>query len=104
MIVSLLIEEKRMKIHDTKYNSHTEMVLFSKGRVNKNKNSVECFYCQKHGHTTFSWKTCAKELLNGKLKESTNMPTLEDSLEDNFEDISHRDSDDKYNTKPLKIF
>jgi hypothetical protein len=45
MIATLLAEEKRMKARDTKVSSQAEITLFSKGKMNKNKTSVECFYC-----------------------------------------------------------
>lgn len=46
MIASLLEEEKRMKEGDAKeeVSSHIELALFSKGKINKNKRSIECFY------------------------------------------------------------
>jgi len=45
MIATLFAEEKRMKARDTKVSSQAEITLFSKGKMNKNKTSVECFYC-----------------------------------------------------------
>lgn len=48
MIATLLVEEKRMKSSNTEDNLHDKMTLFSKRRVNKNKNSVECFCCRRH--------------------------------------------------------
>lgn len=76
MIATLLVEEKRMKLGNTKDNSHAQMAIFSKGKVNKNKNSVEFFYCQKHGHTTFNCKTRERDHLNGKLNESARIATI----------------------------
>jgi hypothetical protein len=47
MIASLIEEEKRMQPRDTEVNGKAEIALFSKGRMNKNKASIECFYCQR---------------------------------------------------------
>lgn len=84
MVESLLTEEKRIKISVAKDNLQPEMTLFSRGWVHKNKKSVNCFYCQKHGHTTLNCKTCAKDLLNGKLKQYTNIDIIEDLPEEIF--------------------
>lgn len=70
-----------MKSGNAKDNSHTEMTLFSKSRVNDNKNSVEYFYHGRHEHTTFNCKSHARDLLNGKLKESANVAIFEDTLD-----------------------
>jgi hypothetical protein len=43
MIASLIVEEKRMQLGDTEVNGKAEIALFSKGRMNKNKASIECF-------------------------------------------------------------
>jgi len=73
MIVVILVEEKRIKEGDKEVVSQTEIALFSKGRMNKNKISFECFYYWKHGHTRLNCKIRSRDLLNGKLKESTNI-------------------------------
>ena len=73
MVETLLAEEKRIKTGDAEDNSQLEMTLFSRGGVHKNKNSIKCSYCQKHGHMSLNSKTQAKDLLNGKLKVYANI-------------------------------
>lgn len=104
MFATLLAEEKRMKLGNTEDNSHDEMALFSKGRVNKNRDSVECFYCRRHGNTTFNCKSRARNLLNGKLKESANIATIEDLHETNLQDFLDCDNDNEFDTEPLMLF
>jgi hypothetical protein len=72
--------------------------------MNKNRSSVECFYCRRNGHTTLNCKIHAKDILKGKLKESTNIVISEDSSDAIFEDSLDSDSDDEFNTEPLKLF
>jgi hypothetical protein len=85
-----------MKEGDTEVSSQAEIALFSKGRTNKN---IECFYCRRRGHTTMNCETRARDLLNGKLKESANI--VEDSLVAMHE---YSASDDEPPQSPLKLF
>jgi adenine/guanine phosphoribosyltransferase-like PRPP-binding protein len=47
------------------------------------KSGIECFYYGKISHTTINCKTCANDLLKGKLKESTNVAIVDDLLDTN---------------------
>lgn len=80
------------------------MALFSKRKVNKNRNSVECFYFQKHGHTTFNSKSRARDILNGKSRESANIAIIEDLQEANLHDFSYCDNNNEVNIEPLLLF
>lgn len=74
----------------------TEITLFSKGNVRKNKSSVECFYYHKFGHIAWNCKVHAKVLLKGKLIESEDLVDFEENPKSN--------KDDKPNEEPLKLF
>lgn len=93
-----------MKIGVTDDISHRDMALFSKARVNKNRNRVEWFYCRKHGHTTLNCKNCAKYLLNVKLKEYDKIATFEDFPEYNLQYFSDCDNGDEFCAHPLRLF
>jgi len=43
------------------------------GKSKAGKSEVECDYCRIFGHTMWNCKSCASNLLKGKLKESTNI-------------------------------
>ena len=79
------------------------MAIFSKGKVNKNRNSVECFYCRKHGHTTFNCKTRERDHLNGELNESARIATIKYLQEENLQDFSYCGSDNEFNTYPHMV-
>ena len=97
MIVSLMAKEK--SIGDTDASPHNELALFFKGRMNTDK--IECFYCHKYGHTTLNCKIRAKDILKGRLKESSYVAFLEDSPDAIFEESS---SDNEPSEPSLKLF
>ena len=66
----------------------------SKRKMRKTKGSTKCFYCHKYGHTTWSCRTCARDLLNGK--ETANIS--------NLDDLSEWDSDEKPSEPSLQLF
>jgi hypothetical protein len=72
--------------------------------MNKNKASIECFYCQRKGHTILNCKIRARDLLKGTLKESTNIAISEDPPGAFYEVSPDSASDDEFNTEPLKLF
>ena len=77
MIAALLAEENRLKQGNQDVHPQDEIVLFLKGRFNKNKSTIECFYCKRRGHTSLNCIICASDLLKGKVKESANIAIYE---------------------------
>lgn len=57
MIVALLSEEKRTNVGGTKDDPPSEMALYSRynrNKSNKDKGEIECYYCNKMGHTAWN--------------------------------------------------
>ena len=71
--------------------------------TNKNRKSVEFFYCGRYRHTTLNCKTRSKDLLSGKIKESINLATIEDLSDVIFEESSDNDNEFPFEP-PLKLF
>jgi len=103
MIAALLTEEKRMKAGDIEGNLQTGIALFSKGKK-KNRGSIECFYCRRQGDIVLNCKIHAKDLLKGKLKESTNLANTENISDSMSENSAELGSEEEYTPKPLKLF
>jgi hypothetical protein len=52
----------------------------------RGKSGIECYYCGKTGHTIIYCKTCASDLLKGKIKGSTNVAIVGDSFDPDRDD------------------
>ena len=68
MILALLDEDKRLSATDFENFVPSERALFSRSHK-KVGNNIECYYCQKVGHTTLYCKTQANDILKGKIRD-----------------------------------
>ena len=96
MVASLLVEENRWNEDDLDVDSKTEIALFSRRRMRKSKGLGECYHCHKFGHIAWNCRVHPKDIVNGKLTESTNIAE--------FGDDPKSDEDDRPMEESLKLF
>ena len=68
MISTLLDEDKILSATDFENFVPSEHALFSRSHK-KVGNNIECYYCQKVGHTALYCKTQANDILKGKIRD-----------------------------------
>jgi hypothetical protein len=85
MISTLLVEEKRTIVRETKGDTQHETSLYPRyncSKLAKDKWELECHYCKKRGHIAWHCSFQANDVLKGKLKYKphvANIVVVEDS-------------------------